>query len=124
MQKEKSSLVYHLLADVVFACHLIIVWLILLGWLSGQLLPVYSAAVIVTFLSEYLLGYCPLTRLECALRRMADSESVCGNGYLSYYAYRLKVTPGLVSDAQMEVAARVVLVVSLLVLAYRLSAFL
>jgi hypothetical protein len=116
---HKSRTLYNVVADLLFGIHLIIVGILLLGWLNLQVLPVYSLALTATLLSEALLGYCPLTRWEFALRRKANPSISYGKNYLSYYAY--KVVPNTLSDAQVQVAARLFLLLSLVALVYRLT---
>jgi Protein of Unknown function (DUF2784) len=122
MQSFKLPVLYNIAADLLFACHIVIVGLLLFGWISLQLLALYSLALITTLLSEALLGYSPLTRWEFALRRRANPAVFYGKDYLSYYAYKLM--PQIVLDAQIQLAARLFLLISLLALAYRLTSLL
>jgi hypothetical protein len=120
MKSSKTlPVLYNIAANALFACHLMIVGLLLFGWLSLQLLPIYAVALTTSLLSEALFGYCPLTRWEFALRHKANPAIFYGKDYLSYYAYKLM--PQVVSDAQIQRAARLFLLFSLLALAYRLT---
>lgn len=80
---------YHIFANVVFLFHVLVVFIILFGWYFPTLKLVYICILLVTLLSEILLGYCPLTKLEFDLRKKLIPSLNYDYSFLSYYIYRL-----------------------------------
>lgn len=80
---------YKWLANVTFGFHLLWI-LVLLGGLGLQyILPWYEkfhlAAVMTTIVSQVLWLGCPLTTLECALRRKYDKETSYYGSFIAYF---------------------------------------
>lgn len=79
---------YRILANLFFLAHIIIVFLILFGFLFQPIYAIYLLLLISTLLSELLLGYCPMTKLEFDMRRKIESGLTYDYSFFSYHPER------------------------------------
>jgi hypothetical protein len=101
-----------LLADLILVGHLGIIafavfgalWALRWGWAPLVHLPVLAWAAYI----ELSAGICPLTPLENSLRRAAG-ESGYSSSFIEHYLVPLVYPPGLTSDAQLWLAASLLL---------------
>lgn len=80
---------YHVFANIVFLFHILVVFIILFGWYFSSLRLIYVCVLFATLLSEILLGYCPLTKLEFDFRKKLIPNLNYDYSFLSYYVYQL-----------------------------------
>ena len=104
-------------ADAVMLLHLAFVLFVVFGGLCVLRCPRMALAHVPAFLwgawIEVSGGTCPLTPLENALRHRAG-EAGYESGFIERYLYPLLYPPGLTRDAQLWVAAAVLVLNGLL----------
>jgi hypothetical protein len=104
-------MIYDALADLVLVVHLAFIVFVVVGgllalrWQRAPLLHL-PAALWGVFI-EVAGGVCPLTPLENALRRAADSAGY-GGGFVEHYLVPVVYPPGLSHPAQLALAGLVV----------------
>lgn len=79
---------FTLLANAIFLFHVALVAIILFGWMLPSAL-VYRMALIVTLLSELLLGYCPLTKWEFSVRKILNPGLDYDYSFFGYYGHKI-----------------------------------
>ncbi len=77
------------LANILVFLHTILVIIILFGWAFPSFNLIYISALVLTLLSELILGYCPLTKWEFNLRKKQDPKLNYDYAFLSYYSYKI-----------------------------------
>lgn len=76
---------YKALADFIFLVHFALVCIVAVGWLIPGLFYLHISLLLATFLSEIFLGYCPLTRLEYAIRHKLDPTLLFDKSCMVHY---------------------------------------
>lgn len=98
-------------ADLVVAVHLAFVVFVALGGLLVLRMPrlafLHVPALLWGLWIEATGGICPLTPLENALRQRAG-EAGYTSGFIEHYVYPLLYPPGLTRNAQLALAAALV----------------
>ena len=84
MSKNKIKI----LANIVFLIHLVLVFVILFGWYFPKIKYVYLSSLVLTLLSELVLGYCTLTKWEFDLRKKLEPNLNYNYEFAAYYAYK------------------------------------
>ena len=72
-------------ADFIFLVHLILVCIVSVGWLVPGLFYLHLTLLLATLLSEVFLGYCPLTRMEYAIRHKLDPTLLFDRSCIIHY---------------------------------------
>lgn len=83
------KLFYRILADCVFVLHLVIVLVALFGWVSPRLWNIYMVLLLATLISDIVLGYCILSKLEFDLRKKIDPDSRYDFTWTTYYTHKI-----------------------------------
>lgn len=76
---------YKSLANFIFLVHLILVCIVTVGWLIPGFFYLHLSLLLATFLSEIFLGYCPLTRMEYAIRHKLDPTLLFDKSCMVHY---------------------------------------
>ena len=84
-----DRLIHRLIADAIFLLHVAVVFVITLGWLWPGLWPLYMCLLIVTLISDFILGYCILSKWEFDLRKRLNPHIEYEYAFASYYTYKL-----------------------------------
>jgi Protein of Unknown function (DUF2784) len=77
---------YQSFANLVFLVHLGLVFLVVLGWLIPSLFYFFLGAIIATIVSEILLRYCFLSKLEFWIRKKIDPAKLYDKSCIVHYA--------------------------------------
>jgi hypothetical protein len=83
------KIVYRLLADSIWALHLLVVLTVLFGWLFPEWWHWYVSVLVAVLVSNVLWNYCLLSKWEFNLRKMIDPKVQYDHTYTSYYTYNL-----------------------------------
>lgn len=106
------KLVYRTAAEVIFLIHLGLVLLVVFfGWYFPSLWPWYTAALVVTLISDLAFGYCILSKWEFDLRKKINPQTNYDYTWATHYTY--KITNHRISNRFFERMATLFLVVSL-----------
>lgn len=106
----------HVGAVGIFLFHCAIGVVIFLGWLWQSIWPLYVGLLIVVLFQNIILGYCVLSRLEFALRRMLNPRLRYEYNFTTYYTYKL--THKRLSTRFVQILGTIFLTVSLAVSLY------
>lgn len=102
-----------LLADSIFAIHLIVVLIVVFGWLLPSIRWVYISLVAISLISELYLGYCILSKWEFDLRKQLHPDIDYTYEFTTYYTRH--ITEGHIRPVFYQVCATVFLFASLVV---------
>jgi len=77
---------YKIYANFVFVLHFILVLVVVFGWLiPGDFFYVFLIFFSLTLISEILLGYCVLTKIEFDLRKKIDPDKKFDKSCIVHY---------------------------------------
>ncbi len=83
------KIIYRLGADAIWILHFLVVLIILFGWTTPSIWPLYMFVLASMLVSELMLSYCILSKWEFNLRKKANRALKYDFSYSSYYTYRL-----------------------------------
>ncbi len=84
---------YQLTANFVFLIHFILVCIVTVGWLIPQLFYLHITLLLAILFSEVIFGYCPLTRMEYALRHKLDPTILFDKSCMVHYLRKWRGLP-------------------------------
>src|SRR3989344_3309242 len=105
------KLLYRVGADVLFVMHLALVLLAVFGWAVPSLWWVYMGALVVTLISDVVLGYCILSKWEFDLRKRLDPTVDYNYTWTTFYTYR--ITKHRISDTFFRRSAIIALTLAI-----------
>lgn len=73
-------------ANMIFVLHCLVGLLIAFGWIFPKIKTAYLTLIISWFLCWVVLGYCPITKWEFAIRRKYDKSIDKDVEVIGYYA--------------------------------------
>jgi hypothetical protein len=79
---------YTIFANLIFIFHVFVVLTILFDWLYPQYRFIYLSTLILTLISEAILGCCILTKWEFDLRKKLEPSLDYDYGFVTYYGYK------------------------------------
>jgi len=106
------KLFYKITADLIFVTHLIIVLIVLFGWIWSSIWLLYAIVLIVTILSDFIFGYCIISKWEFNLRKKVNPAVDYDYTWSSFYTY--KFTQNKLSKPFINISAKVFLIASLI----------
>ena len=84
-----EKLRYHLLANLIFLLHTVIVSIIVIGWYYPAFQTLNLFVTMLTLFIEISFGYCPLTKWEFSVRKKLEPNLNYDAGFITYYAYKI-----------------------------------
>ncbi len=86
---KKTELIYRIFADFIFIFHVLVLAVILFGWAVPNIWHFYMGTLVITLLSELILGYCFLSKWEFDIRKKLNPEIDYDYSFSGYYTYKL-----------------------------------
>jgi len=102
-----------ILADTIFAVHLVVVLIVLFGWLLPSIWWMYVTILTISLISELYFGYCILSKWEFDLRKQLHSDIDYTYEFTTYYTRH--ITQGRIRVLFYQTWATIFLSVSLVV---------
>lgn len=84
-----KKLIYLVLANLIFVGHFLLVLIALFGWSIPEIWSVYMLILVLTLLSDMVLGYCILSKWEFDLRKKINPETDYNFMWSTFYTYKL-----------------------------------
>ena len=78
-----------IIADILFVVHFCIVLIALFGWLFPSIWYFYMTLLLVALISDWLLGYCILSKWEFDFRKKNNPTLYYNYSWTTFYTYKL-----------------------------------